>query len=78
MCVFSGNCGRRTGLHDQVLDLAPPCLNESCRRKQPQHELCFDLGISVSDSSGMVKLLRLKDESAVHILQVEVSDLQLY
>ena len=47
-------------------------INESCKKNQPQHQFSFDLGISVSDSSGMVKLLRLKDEAAIQILQVEV------
>ena len=67
----SGHCGRRSGIYKKDAGI-PPCRNESCREKQPESEMYFDISINISDSTGQMKKFRLANDFATEALQCTV------
>lgn len=68
----SGYCARRTGFYNQDGGF-PPCKNESCREKEPNPEMYFDIyNLSIADATGQMKKLRLANNFAIEALQVTV------
>ncbi|XP_057381339.1 meiosis-specific with OB domain-containing protein-like isoform X1 [Daphnia carinata] len=63
-----GLCGRRSGYIDMDSPLTPMCFNETCRNKEPQHQLYFDFSICIGDATGAMKRLRITGDFAVKIL----------
>jgi hypothetical protein len=44
------------------------CVNETCRNKESNDQLYFDFNISIGDSTGSMKWLRISGDFAVQIL----------
>ena len=59
----SAHCGGRIGIYKKNAEI-PPCRNESCRKKQPESEIYFDIRVNISDHTGSMKNFRLANNFA--------------
>ncbi|EFX84010.1 hypothetical protein DAPPUDRAFT_315096 [Daphnia pulex] len=66
--VKCGHCGRRSGFLDLDFKSVPMCVNETCRHKESNDQFYFDFNISIGDSTGSMKWLRITGDFAVQIL----------